>query len=154
MRIDYSPPIRSEVDDVATRLRAIDILELANVQGLAPVAGLRAAIEASTEVFTVNVDGKAEGYLGFQVGDESLGAVVWMLGTDKLFEVPRELVEEGRRISDEWCKCFPLLHNFVAAENHKAIKWLEMCGFNVAPSIHPYGPADAPFRYFWKVRHV
>jgi hypothetical protein len=44
---------------------------------------------------------------------------------------------------------YPVLFNFVHADNHVSIKWLSWLGF-VIQGAQPAGPEGAPFRFFYR----
>ena len=60
------------------------------------------------------------------------GGVIWMVATDKLFENKKykiQLIRKGREWVESLLKSYDILYNFVYAENHAAIKWIEALGF-------------------------
>jgi hypothetical protein len=134
-------------------MREADVLEIAAVHGCGPDAGLRMALENSSAAYTLCINDVPEGYLGFTY-DGGLAATVWMLGTPNLSLIARDLITEGRRISDAWTEQFTIQHNMVALHNEESQRWLKAIGFNVADRATPYGLAEEPFLYFWKARHV
>lgn len=55
----------------------------------------------------------------------------WFLGSDDVFNHPRELLCTGRRIIQWWLREFPTLENIVAVNNHAAIRLLMHWGATV-----------------------
>ena len=54
---------------------------------------------------------------------------VWMLGTDALLEIPRELMVESPRWIDFLNTIYPTLSNFVDERNEVSMRWLDLMGF-------------------------
>lgn len=151
--IDYRPPTADDIAFVADRMRAGDVLECSAVDPtMTPLTSLSNSVMASTSSFTVLVDGQPVAIFGF-IYEGTLGAEIWLLGTDHLERLPREAVTEGRRILDGWADEFGLLHNFVDDRNTRAKRWLRAVGCDFG-GTRPVGPDGVPFRYFWKLPSV
>lgn len=53
-----------------------------------------------------------------------------MVGTDRLLEIPRELIVEARRWIDYFNSIYTTLTNWVSRENTVSRRWLELMGFD------------------------
>lgn len=133
-------------------MRVADVLESRESCGMPPLEALTKSVRDSDFAACIIVNGKPEGILGFVA--EGLGATAWLLGTDALSSIPRQMVVEGRRITDEWTRYFPVLCNFVASHNDASIRWLKAIGFSVADAPTAYGVHRSPFLFFWKCARV
>lgn len=58
--------------------------------------------------------------------------VPWVLAMDTLLGVKRDFLRQSRIYVAPMQEKFPLLENFVHADNALAIRWLRWCGFTVA----------------------
>lgn len=116
---------------ISVRMREQDVKEV-NALGKDPLGSLVDGLIMTDECLTVFVD--REPAMMFGACPESVisgSAVVWALGTDKMFERKFSMVREGRKIVKLWLEKFNKLHNIVDARNHLSIRWLEMIGFTI-----------------------
>ncbi|QDS19391.1 hypothetical protein [Xanthomonas citri] len=150
--LEYRPPSSGDILSVAARMRDADVLEVAAASGDTPLEALLKSCNDADAVFCIVLDGNPEGIFGVSYGG-GLGATVWLLGTDALATIPRLMVTETRRITDDWRERFSVLHNFVDDSNEVSKRWLAAVGFNFSAPV-PYGPAQVPFRYFYKIGNV
>jgi len=77
-----------------------------------------------------------------------------MICTDELFSNKKykiQLIRKGRKWVDSLLKSYKLLYNFVYAENHSAIKWLEALGFVFIKYHEKYGQHEKPFYEFLRI---
>jgi len=82
------------------------------------------------------------------------GGVIWMVGTDKLFENKKykiQLIRKGREWVESLLKSYDILYNFVYAENDSAIKWLRSLGFTFINYHEKYGIQGKPFYEFLRI---
>ncbi len=147
--VTYRDPTPEDLQDVAQRMRLADVMEVAASHGHTPLQALETATGASVASFTALLDGKPEGIFGVAYHG-GMSAEVWMLGTDDLTKDPAVFREETSRILDKWSEQFPILHNFVDDENEVSKRWLQSVGFVLAEP-KPYGVAQLPFRYAYRV---
>lgn len=126
------------VGPLAANMRAIDRREC-EAMGRSPKEALRGGLRCSLSAFTAMDGTKPVAMLG--VVPLSLlngNGVVWMLGTDTVFQCGRQLVRDGRLIVGEWLNTFSRLENLVASENAKALRLLKAWGFVIddKPEVH------------------
>lgn len=126
------PTIPGDVDRILEDgLREQDVKELA-AQGHEPQEALESAVAMSGCLsFTIYIDGVQAAIFGIapQLDTVGLGAP-WLLGSDRLLTVPRELVKEGRIWVDWFTRIFPNLVNYVDERNTVSIRWLKAMGFD------------------------
>lgn len=73
--------------------------------------------------------------------------VVWMLGSGKVDQFPKQLMKGQRQYVRDLLKGHDMLLNFVDNRNIKAQKWLRWLGFHVGEP-RPFGAAGLLFRPF------
>lgn len=71
----------------------------------------------------------------------------WLLATPALDHHAKALVRDGRDVVCWMREQFPVLVNYVHAENARSVAWLARLGFTIAPPA-PYGPRGALFHKF------
>lgn len=71
----------------------------------------------------------------------------WLLGTAEMRQHARKLTALPASYIALMLETYPHLVNFVHADNHRAVRWLQHLGFALAAPA-PYGPLAAPFRRF------
>lgn len=118
--------------------------------GRSPKDALRLGLRTGLHVLTaVEDDGTPVAMFGLFVVS-SLGgeARPWFLGTDLVFDHPRELLTIGRMVLDWWRAEFPVLENIVAVENVKAIRLLHHWGAVVGGKEEAHkGVIFVPFHF-------
>lgn len=82
---------------------------------------------------TIKVDGEAAAMFGVCPSTEEGVGIVWMVGTNLMFEAKRELVEDAPLWMDMFNKVFPVLTNYVDSRNTVSIAWLRKMGFDFPP---------------------
>lgn len=130
-----------------SELREADREEIL-ASGRDPIEALKESYAASQpHVFTIFVDGEAAGIFGAAETDGCGHGVPWMLGTDRLKLIPRELVVEGRRWIEYLNAIFPFLSNYVDERNEVSIRWLKLMGFDFTGPDFTF-PSGVTFRRF------
>ena len=138
-RPEIVPASPAHIRRIANRMREADAIECAAI-GLSPKQALRHSLRTSGEVWTAKVDGRPEAMFGLQVVSALGGkAHPWMLGTEAIYDYPREMIRMGRQIIDHWRDSTPDLSVLVAVQNVRAIRFLRGCGFATDPDILPIG---------------
>ncbi len=112
--------------------------------GLEPVAGIQAAIRASSTARAVLDGSKVVALLGVAPTSVEGVASIWLLGGRLVKRLPvaftRVCAEEARRFSEQWA----VLVNMVWSQNKRALAWLESLGFEVLEPV-PFGVSGLPF---------
>lgn len=148
MTLTLTLPDTRAVHYVAQHLRASDRDELRAVHGAGVdfVARVRQAVLASEDSRVLLApDGEPVALIG--VAPVSLLSGVgcpWALGTDRVAEFPRDVVQIGRERTALWASRYSRLVNFVDARNTRSLRWLRAIGFEILPA-QPFGAAWIDF---------
>lgn len=125
----------AHIGTIAVRMRAADRLECAAL-GVTPRAALRQGLAASDFVITAKVDGRPEAMFGLVVVNALCGhGRPWMLGTDAIYDHPREMLRGGRRIVAAMVDSTPALSNLVSVDNVRAIRFIRRLGFSIREGV-------------------
>ena len=133
-------------------MRDIDRAEC-EAKGRTPREGLRVSLAGSRFALTAMVDGSPHAMFG--VWEYSLAGSIgrpWFLGTDEVFNHPRELLLYGPRVVAFMHGSFRRLENVVSARNVRALAFLRKLGFEVGSDVVVEG--GEPFLKFWRGEHV
>ncbi len=129
-------------------LRKQDVDELA-AQGNTPEDTLSIAAHDSGHLcFTIHVDGVAAAIFGVVPLASPGHGSPWLLGSDRVLTIPRELVREGRVWVDWLASVYPHLENYVDARNTVSIAWLKSMGFTFDGASFPASHHPTFFRRF------
>lgn len=138
---------RADMDHVATHLRSADRFEAMALHGWSAHQALR--FSAANSMICRSIRSGSGGCLG--VAGVTPSGVVWLLSTDELkFTDPRFL--RGAR---EWvdglaaAQLFPVLENWLLAQNRAAAAWLRWLGFTVEEP-EPIGVGNVSFCHAWR----
>jgi len=118
----------ADIDAVAGTMRVADQAE-ALLYGLSPSEGLRRSIAASTESWTVDVDGVPAGVFGLGRSAGNTGAP-WLLATEALPQAWMGVSRRAVGIVRKWSRS-QTLTNYCDANNATAIRFLMWLGFTV-----------------------
>lgn len=133
-------------------MREIDLAECA-AKGRTPRQGLTVSLAGSLFALTAMVDGSPHAMFG--VWEHSLANSIgrpWFLGTDAVFDHPRDLLVYGPRVVAFMHGSFRRLENVVSARNVRALAFLRKLGFEVGDEVVIEG--GEPFLKFWRGEHV
>lgn len=130
--VDVRPTVAGDTEMFASRLRAPDRREL--IAGGSPDFGraLRESAGCSLFCWTATADGEPVA-IGGVSAVSVLGGIgaPWLLGTDLLDRYSRVLVRQAPGYIAKMHEAFPVLVNFVHAENARSVRWLKALGFEV-----------------------
>jgi hypothetical protein len=129
-------------------MRAIDVLEC-HIMGHSPKDALRTGLLGSSVAWVVMIDGRPEAMMGATPISfiEGRGRA-WLLMTDVAERHAVTLVRLGRIYTEAMHRHYPMLENWVHADNTKAIRWLTRLGYAVGAVDVIRGHPMRPF-----VRH-
>jgi hypothetical protein len=100
--------------------------------GRGPTEGLQSALGSSVWALTALLDGEPHAMMGVAPLNMIEGAgIPWMLGTERIYDSARLLVRHGPAIVGEMRKLFPTLTNMVAADNHRAKRFIRHFGWEI-----------------------
>jgi hypothetical protein len=120
-------------------MRAIDRAECAAF-GRSPKSALRSSIRTSLEAWTAIGDDGPVAMLGVVATGLMTGSgVAWLLGSEDVFDCPRNLIVDGRRIIGSWLETFTALENLVAKDNDNAIRLLKRWGASIGDEVETHG---------------
>jgi len=137
------------VGTIARRLRAIDVEEC-EIAGHTPKDALRIGLLGSTLAWTVKIDGRPEAMMGASPVNFLEGrGQAWLLMTDVAARHSVTLVRLGRIYTAALHRHFPILQNWIHADNDKTIRWLARLGYAIGPVDVIRGVPMRPF-----IRHL
>jgi hypothetical protein len=136
---------RSHVNHIANHMSAIDRIEC-SVFGHSPKEALRFALVTSMIAWTVMINGKPEAMMGANTLSLIEGSGrPWLLMTDIARRQSITLLRLGRIYTEALHRQYRFLHNWVHADNDKAIRWLSRLGFVVGAVEVIRGQPMRPF---------
>lgn len=140
-----------DINYVSKNIRKVDEQEIAANTGRDPYSTLRSGYENSYECHAILYPYDTQEVMGiFGVApshEEKLG-VIWMLGTDRISEVPMHFLRHSRSVIDELHRRYPLLANVMDERNKVHQKWLQWLGFTFIQRHPEYGVEKRPFLEF------
>jgi hypothetical protein len=119
-----------------------------------PEEALRESLSLSELAWTCLV----EGVPAFMWGVGRKGSLIsrtgapWLLGTEAIRRVSREFLRQCPLYVARMQERFPVLENFVHAENRLSIRWLKWCGFTLGEK--PLRINGEDFYLFRRERYV
>ena len=118
--------------------------------GRTPKDALRMGLRTSVECVTaLDGDDRPGAMFGLFV-DSMIGsqATPWFLGTDAVFDHPREMLVVGRWFIARWQEQFTHLSNIVARPNGRAIRMLKHWGADIGDEVQVHrGVEFLPFQW-------
>ncbi len=144
-----------DVYDLAPRLRLADVEEIHDAAGLTALSALEFSFKNAIEVNSMIADdGEIIGMFGVNPTADPLLASAWMLCSDRLPEFKKEFLPQSLEWVKETNDKYPILFNYVAKSNLKAIRWLKYLGFTFVQLIEHYGYGQKPFYEFVRINDV
>ena len=150
--IDISEAKPADAYELGPLMRQADVVEVRRATGQDPVPAVYQAITMSSRAWTAR--GYGELICCFGVAPLSLldgKGTPWLLGTDLIAQYPFEFLGRCREYLDEMQALYPVLDNYVDAENVLSIRFLKWLGFQFSEYPAPYGPERKPFFQFMRV---
>jgi hypothetical protein len=147
--VRIEPARLMHINPIAINMREADRIEC-RALGRTPKDALRIGLRTGVHVFTaVEDDGTPVAMFGLFVVSAMTGeAVPWLLGTDRVFMHPRELLFIGRLTIEWWQSQYPHLGNIVAVQNRRAINLLRHWGAQIGREAEIHGGVEfVPFRF-------
>jgi len=150
--------LKTTDDDItylANNLREMDFLEVFLATGKRPQQAIEDSVKFSIETYTYFYKGDLIGITGVgpHTQDTSIG-IPWLLGTNRLYDIPVTLIKEGKRLCSKWMMKyrFLTLTNVVYYENLESIKYLEYLGFENQGETLDAAFTGEPFYIYTKAR--
>jgi hypothetical protein len=112
--------------------------------GRTPKDALRSSLRTSFQAFTaMSEDRRPVAMLGVVATGLATGrAVPWLLGSEEVFNYPRDLLVLGRRTISVWLETFREMENLVASDNDKAIRLLRKWGAEIGDEPEMHGQVE------------
>lgn len=139
----------SDVPVITQDLRRGDVDEVKAALGITPDAAIYSGLEwpgADTLAICLP-DGKPVGCYGICPTEHRVGAV-WMLASNDISKLHRQLLRESRKRIKYLAKDYDLIYNFTDARNTVHHRWIKWAGFSIINKIEQYGVAKLPFYEF------
>jgi hypothetical protein len=143
------PATSDHIEAIAANVRRADRIEFAALM-MTPGQVLRSGLALSRFACTGTVDGVPICMFGVA----PIGGLLfdhgrpWMVGTSLLDDYAMHFLRRCRAQVAEMLNLYPVLSNYVAASNVKAIEWLAWLGFTIAEKPIPCGFRNVPFYHF------
>lgn len=141
---------QEDIKSISPRLRDSDKTEILLSSGKTPEETMMDAWGLPKAGMWVGCyKGIPEVIFGVQLtGCHNVG-IPWMACTDVVKQHPKGFMRLCKKWSEGFSSMFDVLINFVWAENHDHIRWIEWCGFDLI-ELHPeFGSHKQPF---WEFR--
>lgn len=147
MKISLAPITQADEEELIRELLPADRDEILAL-GFDPAWGVRNSVAASIECVAFRGNGRLICLTGV-TQPTALGDVYhpWLLGTELMLRVPKELLKCSRTILDRWIAQFGHLENYVDARHERAIRWLAWLGADFT-FIEKHGALRRPFYKF------
>lgn len=139
------------VDMIKGHLRKADLVECAAL-GIDADSALQESFKRSDMCYVQCLDMRPIVCAGVApVGLLSDTGRPWMLGTDDIRLISRQVVRRSREIVLRFLDRFDYLENYVHVDNETSKAWLKWCGFTIEkPEV--YGIHGELFHRFWMRR--
>lgn len=141
------PSVIEDVQYLADHIREEDRQEIWHISRKTPLEAFQSGYDVSEPPFTIEWKGVPVAMFG--VSGEGTVGVPWMLATDDLKRIKKDLLRECRGYVNDMLKKYPFLTNQVWAENIIHIRWLIWLGFTFEEP-EPMGPDNEMFIRFYK----
>tara|TARA_R110002153_G_C13178965_1_gene484893 strand:- start:377 stop:835 length:459 start_codon:yes stop_codon:yes gene_type:complete len=145
----YRDSVQEDVFELAKKMRQADVREVKASNGASPLEALQRGFEASKPQSIIH-KGELIGMFGCAHIDELRGSP-WMLGSDKIPQIRKDLLTQSVEWVKEVNKQYPLLINYVDANNKVSINWLKHIGFSFVQLIPKFGVGGIPFYEFVRI---
>jgi hypothetical protein len=141
-RIEIVHAERRHINHIALRIREMDRHEV-SAMGSTPKRSLRKGFHYSSKPLTILDKGEPIGMMG--VVPRSLidgSGFAWLLGTEALYDYPREWALLGPRILAGFMEEYRIIENVVSVGNKRAIRFLRHLGFTIETAPTLYGGVE------------
>ena len=147
----YRPATLKDCHEIAPNMRSQDAMEIMYSHGSSPLGALQESYKHSKVCNAiVHEDGSVVGMYGLV--DSGVLASPWLLGTDKLLDTKRVMLPAAKVWVEEMLESYPLLTNFVHADNTVSKRWLKSLGFEFIKLDKEHGVGKQPFYQFVRIK--
>jgi hypothetical protein len=133
---------------MAPHVRAAEVREIADSDGLTPVRALIREVERSVSSWAWIVDGEVACMFGIVAPNMlDYSSYPWMITTPLVERHWRQFARSCKELLPELLEQHPRLTGMVDARYELSVRWLQWLGARLGEVV-PYGAAAAPFRSF------
>ena len=150
----YRASTVEDCETLAPIMRKADAREVYASGGYTPLDALLLSLECATECNTIIHDDKVIGMFGVGDCEESGNGIPWMLASEEINDISFQFLRESRYWIKRVQKNYPLLYNYVAAENTVAVQWLRFLGFKFIREIEDFMDGGLTFYEFVRIQDV
>lgn len=148
MRAVFRPPTEQDLDALASRMRAMDVLECEIVAGLAPREALASCVAGAAWSSVMEIEGEVVCAFGVTEADfYGDDAAPWMLCAEGVERHAKTILTLTPRFYGEMQQGRERLANLVHAHNRSAIRFIKWCGFEFGEEVSVRGEPFLPFEW-------
>lgn len=137
-------PIKStDSKELAPVIKAADLQELRAKTQVPVDVAIQESIDNSDEAFAFDHNDELVGVFGYT--KRGHGAVVWMVSSEDVADIPVTVTKQAKSLINEWSARYGLLWNYVYTGNAVSIAWLEALGFTIHSTVPSYGSHNEPY---------
>jgi len=142
------PATKRHAISMAPNMRAAEIRELKDGDGIEPLPALLRELERSASAWSWVIDGEVACMFGIvTTGALTIESYPWFLTTPLVEQHSRAFARACKTLLPELLARHPRLIGLVDARYALSVRWLEWLGARLGPP-QPWGVAREPFRYF------
>lgn len=144
--VSLEPTVEADIIELSATMRDIDKQECyITAAGMSIYSVLKLSCAMTAKPLTGRVNGKLVAVFGVsKLSALSSQGVPWLLGTDLVERYAFAFARKNRIIVKQWQEQFPVMRNFVHADNEISIRWLRWLGFEIKKPIK-YGTTNELF---------
>lgn len=116
-----------DLHELAATMSQADLTEVSLLTDQIPLKVLQDSFEASTQCFTIVLDGRVLAVLGV-TGHVGTRGAPWMLSTDDVY-LAKPLIKDAKAIVQSMLSAHGFLANFVWSKNARHISFINFLGF-------------------------
>lgn len=150
----YRASTVNDCEQLAPIMREADAREVMASGGWTPLGALLASLVNAEEANTIIHEDRVIGMFGVGSSEDSDTGIPWLLASEEINEISFQFLRESRhwirRVQDK----YPLLCNYVAAENTVAVQWLRFLGFKFIREIENFMDGGLTFYEFVRIKDV
>jgi len=138
-----------DAEYLSTRLKPMDMREIAAVSARPALAVLRSGINGSEDCRVGTIHGVPVIIYGVRkMSHLSDTGIAWLLGTDEVEDNKVKFIRECGKELKKMMGNLRMIENYCHVENRKTIVWLRWLGFKL-DKPEPYGRKQEMFRRFY-----
>lgn len=141
--VTIRPIKETDAGTLAPDIKQADLLELRAKTQIPVNVAIQETIDNSDEAFAFEHEGALVGVFGYT--KRSNGAIVWMVSTDDVVNIPVGVTKQAKSLINEWSARYGLLWNYVYTGNDVSISWLKTLGFVIHSTVPSYGSHEEPY---------